>query len=413
MLESIPFVNRLNYLYTAVFMITFAVTYFFLFSSTAVFFPYFQLFLKARGFPPSQIGVLLACAQIAGIAGPLLIGGIADRSGRYRLLLFLAILGSALFMLPLQFLSLFWVFLPFMLLIGMSFYSLIPLTDAFSNKELPDPIHQYGQVRVLGTVGFIMVSLILQFGKLIDGSSSSSILINFLVISACYAVAIGFLPKTASTTDDDHADRERSIELAKVKTLDRTFWFGLFVIFLGSLSIASYFSFVSLYAQAVLGLTNVSVLWAIAAASEIPFIFFSGFFIKRFGICRMFYFALVVIIVRLLIFALLPTIGAVIPNQLLHGITFGLFHATAVQFVNRKVKKSQIGLGMALYIAVARGGAIFIGSLIGGYIIEYLGYRALYLIFLAPAAAAILVLTVAGHRLDSDPTGVERIISKN
>lgn len=89
---------------------------------------------------------------------------VIDRSGRYRLLLFLAIFGSALFFLPLQFFSLFWVFIPFMLGIGITYYSLIPLTDAFSNKELPDPTHQYGQVRVLGTVvDFIMVSLILQF----------------------------------------------------------------------------------------------------------------------------------------------------------------------------------------------------------------------------------------------------------
>ena len=95
MLDSNPFVNRVESLYTSALMIAFAVTYFFLFSSTAVFFPYFQLFLKARGFSPSQVGVLLACAQIAGIVGPLLVGRFADRSGRYRLLLFLALLGSA------------------------------------------------------------------------------------------------------------------------------------------------------------------------------------------------------------------------------------------------------------------------------------------------------------------------------
>lgn len=232
-------------------------------------------------------------------------------------------------------------------------------------------------------------------------------MINFLVFSGLYMLVIGFLPKTAGAAEDNDkpGEREKSIELARVRTLDKTFWIGLFVIFLGSLSITSYPSFFSLYSQALLGVTNVSVLWAIAAASEIPWIFFSGSLIKRFGICRMFYLALIAIVVRLLIFAFLPRMGAVIPNQLLHGITFGLFHATAIQFVNRKVKKSQIGLAMALYISVARGGAIFIGSLIGGYIIEYVSYTALYLVFLAPALATILILTVTGRQLDPDRTG--------
>ena len=50
--------------------------------------PYLQLYLKARGFSPSRIGVLLGILEpLPGIAGPLLVSRLADSRTAYRALL--------------------------------------------------------------------------------------------------------------------------------------------------------------------------------------------------------------------------------------------------------------------------------------------------------------------------------------
>ena len=55
------------------------VGYTLLFATVAVLTPYLPLYLGARGFSPSQIGLLLGSCELAGIAGPILVTFLADR----------------------------------------------------------------------------------------------------------------------------------------------------------------------------------------------------------------------------------------------------------------------------------------------------------------------------------------------
>lgn len=375
-------------------MLAFALNYFFLFTTSAVSFPYLQLFLKARGFSPSQVGVLQACQQVAGILGPLLIARIADRSGRFRLITLLSLAASMLAWAALQFLapSQLWGFAPFMLLLGISLNALIPLLDGLANKQLPDPAHQYGRVRVIGSVGFIVSSLLLEFGGIIDGRSSLSIFRCFVVAAAVYAVAAAFLPRAAAHRSETREEGERR--------LNKPFWVGIVVIFLAWISLVSYQSFFSLFAQAERGTASVSWLYAVAGIAEVPWFFFSGRLIRRFGLWAIFLFCMSTLVVRLLMYALLSGTAALIVTQALHGITFGLFHAAAIQFINRKVPHARLGLGIALYLSLGVGLANFAGSLAGGFVIEWIGFRSMYLVYTVPALAGILILLCARKLFD-------------
>jgi PPP family 3-phenylpropionic acid transporter len=375
-------------------MLAFPAAYFFLYVSSAVSLPYMQLFLKAHGFSPSHVGVLQACQQIAGILGPLLIARLADRTGRFRLIILLAVAaaGAAWAALELTAPPGLAGFVPFMLLLGVSLNSLTPLLDGVASKQLTDPTHQYGRVRLLGSAGFIACSLALEFGGLIDGSSSFSILRAFLVAAAMFAVAAAFLPRAAAHPPEGH-------ERAGAR-LGGFFWLGILVIFLGWVSLTSYNSFFSLFVQHELGTSNVSWVYAIAGLGEIPWFFFSGLLIRRFGLRGIMAFCLAVLVGRLVILSAVHGVAWIVATQLLHGITFGLFHAAAIQFVNRMVPHSQLGLGVALYLSLGVGLANFGGSLAGGFLIEWLGFGGFYLAYAAPAAAAVLILMAAGKRFE-------------
>jgi PPP family 3-phenylpropionic acid transporter len=365
--------------------------YFFLFATAAVFHPYFQLFLKARGFSLSQMGVLLACAQLAGMVGPLALGRAADRSGRFRRMLIACVSASTLAMFPLIFTNRFILVVPLVVLVGMSYHSLIPLTDALSNRRLDNPEQNWGRVRLFGTVSFILVSLLYRFSGLIDGSSSQSIFLNQAVLAALYFATLFLLPRRQESEADP-------LHLSDGIKLDRTFWLGIGIIFLASFSSSSYLSFLSLYLQESLGINNVSGMWAVSATIEIPVFFYAGRLIRRFGLRAMFLTAFAAIILRLLLYAIFPNRPAIVAAQLLHGITFGLFHATAVRWVSGIAGQRRIGAAMTIYSALGNGLALFFGSLVGGYLIEAVGFRVFYSLYSLPALIAIIILLAAGRR---------------
>jgi len=373
-------------------MAAFVINYFFLFATAAVYFPYFQLFLKARGFSPSQLGVLMAFARLAGIIGPLLLGRLADRSGRFRRILAVCMPAFALALIPLNSTSSFFLSVPLVIVAGFSYHSIVPLTDALANRTMKEVEKNWGRARLFGTISFIIVSLLYRFAHLIDGESSSSILVNQLVLCILYAGTLFVLPRKAGSGD-------RSPRQDEGGGLGKTFWLGIGIIFLAALSASSHLSFLSLYLHEMLGISNVSGMWALCAVIELPVFFFAGPLIRRFGLRRMFLVSFFAIVVRLLLYALFPVRPAIIAAQLLHGITFALFYASAVRYVSRIAGFKRIGVGMTIFSALGNGLAVFIGSLAGGYIIEALGFQMFYAIYTLPALAAIVILITAGKRI--------------
>ena len=85
--------------------------------------------------------------------------------------------------------------------------------------------------------------------------------------------------------------------------------------------------------------------------------------------------------------------------QLLHGITFALFHATTFRYVFRPVGKRRIGVGMTVYGALGNGLALFFGSLIGDYIIDAFGFQLFYAVYSLPVMVGIIILIASGKRM--------------
>jgi MFS transporter, PPP family, 3-phenylpropionic acid transporter len=371
--------------------------YFFAFISFGIFAPFFQLYLKARGLSPSRIGIVLGIMGLAGVAGPLFLGAIADRRTAYRALLAASFLVPAAVMILLQATSLFPIYVACVIVMGFANSPAIPLLDSIVSRILVDPARQYGRLRVAGSLGFITISLVIQLSGLITGDSSLSILIAFGASSVCAATATAFLPPahrvqtppgTAGTGLHSGHDG-----------FDLRFWAVIGIIFLGRFGIGVYYSFFSLYLKQAFPASGVSLLWAIGPLAEIPTLWFSGPLIKRFGIRAMLTVSLAAISLRLGLFIVAPSIAVIALAQLLHAFTFGTFHAGAVSYVNSKVAANNRGMGMAIYNAVGIGLASFLASSIGGFILEAHGFRSLFVTYAAIPLAGIAVLVVFGRRL--------------
>jgi PPP family 3-phenylpropionic acid transporter len=374
-------------------MISLSVSFFFLFATMAVMGPHLQLFLRAKGFGLSQVGLLLGCFQLAGVAGPLLLGHLTDRWGTYRAILFATVAGAILSFVALQLAEGLIPAIFFIAFLGIFFRAPISLMDAHAIRALPNPVKDYGKVRVVGTMGFIVTLLLFQVSGLMNLDSSLSILIAYVVAASLFAGSIIALP---SGTAAGAGAGER----AKLRgNFDGDFWLVIVILFLGRLGISSYYAFFSIYLKESLGIANVGGIWAVSAVSEVPIIFFSGFIILRFSVASMLKSAMAAIIVRLLLYALVPSLGAIIPSQLLHAFTLGIFHIAAITYIREKIDPAKRALGMAIYLSFGIGLPGFFGGLIGGVLLEAFNFRTLFLLFIIPAFASLMLLVPAGKRL--------------
>ena len=368
---------------------SFFANYFLLYVSFGILVPYLQLYLKARGFTPSRIGVLLGVYALAGIAGPIFVSRLADSRTAYRALLVGSLVTSAIAFVPLQLTTRFLVTALLLALVGASYLSTAPLLDSAVSRILPDPARQYGRFRVAGSIGFIAISLFLLFGGHVSGDSSLSILVAFCLTALCAAGAAVFLPRVPKSKPLPHATGG----IRKVSAFDFRFWAVIAVIFLGRFGMGAYYSFFSLYLRDTFGAGGaVSMLWAIGSVAEIAPMWFSGRLMARWGLRAVLAVSLAAITVRLGVFALTPSLALIALAQLLHAFTFGTFHTAAVSYVNHAIPAERRGLGMAIYNAVGIGCASFLASVAGGYIIEAHGYTALYLCYAAVPLGGILIL---------------------
>jgi len=376
--------------------VSFFTNYFLLFVSFGILTPYLQLYLKARGFSPSRIGVLLGIIELAGIVGPILVSRLADSRTAYRALLAVSLVVSVIAFVPLQLTSEFPVSVFCIAIMGFSYRSTAPLLDSAVSRVLPDPGRQYGRFRVAGSIGFIVISFVLQLGGIVSGDSSLSILIAFCataMLAAGAAALLPVVPKSAPLLRAVAQDRRGS-------GFDLRFWAVIAVVFLGRFGMGAYYSFFSLYLRDTFGASSaVSLMWAVGALAEIAPIWFSGRLIGRWGLRSVLVVSLASVSIRLLLFVLAPSLAVISLAQLLHAFTFGTFHTAAVAYVNTKIPAERRGMGMAIYNAIGTGLASFLASVVAGYILEAHGYVALFLSFAAVPLGGILILACFGRSL--------------
>jgi PPP family 3-phenylpropionic acid transporter len=362
--------------------------YFLLFASFAILSPYLQLYLKARGLSASRIGLLLGCLELVGIAGPLLIGRLADATRAYRALLATAFIVTATVFTLMEWTHNFALLAACIMVMGLAYRSVIPLLDALVSRILPDPRRQYGRLRIAGSFGFIAISIGLQAGGWLTGDSSRAILIAFVLAALCAAAAVPFLPPV-------HAPPQSRVgqpPAASGGEFDLAFWLVIGIVFLGRFGIGAYYAFFSLYLRETFPGCSVSLLWAIGPLAEIATIWFAGPMISRWGFRAMFIASLAAVSVRLLLFVVAPNLAVVACAQLLHAFTFGTLHMTAVAYVTAKIGSARRGMGMAVYNAVGIGLSTFLASVCGGFILEAHGFTTLFVAYAAVPAIGIVGL---------------------
>jgi PPP family 3-phenylpropionic acid transporter len=357
----------------------FTLAFFLIYAAYAAINSYLPILLRFSGHSTPMVGVLMGVLEGAGIAGPFVFSFFADRWGRYKPGLVITHVICLLTLIPLLLFRQPLVAGLLILVLGLGFRSAFPLLDAVATIGAGGTVN-YGKIRTAGSLGFVLMMLFLQFTPFLKPDNPVNI-VWWMGLSAALSLAAmicipGRLTRVSSASPPMPGPRRTGSRLWSALLV-----LGLLIIGFSRLAMASVNSFFSLFLVEYLNWNAVGAMWALASASELPFMYLSWRLINRFGALPLLAFSTAVVSLRLAIYAVFPSHAGVIAAQLLHSVCFGLFHPAAVAFISGNVPPERRALGMALYLSLGTGLPTLLGSILGGFIIGAAGYRALFGIF--------------------------------
>ncbi len=365
---------------------------------------YLPVLLSTLGYTPALIGLLQGVFEGAGLLFPVFVSARVDRKGNYGQVMILLSLLMVLILPPLVYFRNFWLTALMLSLFALGYKGLVPVSDALVQRLLGEHKNNYGKIRVLGSIGFVCITLFLQFSGMVNPDSPFSIAVWVALPSLFFTLSVVSVPQLRRIypTDTGVSASPSSGRRAAMKELPASFWAGIALLFMAFLGMTPSQRFLSLYVREYLGLESYAGLWALSAAAEVPFMFLSGLFIRRWGTQRIILLSLLAITMRNLVYAVFPSFGGAVAGQLFHSVCFGLLHPAAVVFISERASKKVMAIAISLYTSVSVGIASVIGNITGGLIIEFWGYRSLFVIFsLFPILGILLYYTARSPRVRS------------
>lgn len=361
--------------------------YFIYYVAVGVFVPYWPLYLHGLGYSPAQIGMALAATGLVRVATPVGWGWIMDRSGRRMpwIVGAMAICAGLFALVP---------FSPnFAVLVGMHvayavFWNVaFPAFDVVTLNHLARTGTDYARVRLWGSVGFIVA--VAALGPILDVTGIGPV--PWIIVAAMLAMVwLGVhVPDVHDQRPHDSAgggflQRARQPALLAL----------LAACFLSQLSFAPFYGFFSIYLeQHSYSRTVIGGLWALGVAAEVVVFLYTGRIIRRFGARPVLVAALLSAALRWWLLALFVDVFALlVASQLLHFLSFAVYHAVTVHYIHQLFPGRLQGRGQALLAAVSFGLGGALGSLFAGGLWDELGAQAVYL---AAGFSALLGAAVA------------------
>lgn len=361
--------------------------YFFYFGFIGTFAPYFSLYLKSLSFSALDIGILNSLMQVMRVAAPNLWGWLAERIGAQtpivRLAGLMSMVGFSVFFFTQSFSG---IFLG-MALMAFFWSGAIPLVDTLTLSHLGSEAQRYGRIRLWGSVGFIVA--VLGVGAALDAMPIAGLLpmamATLLGIFVC-ALLIPEAPRLSHR--DDHSPIADILRRPDVRAL-------FIACFLMSAAHGALYVFYSLYlVDNGYSTTAVGWLWTLGVVAEIAVFIAMPRLLRMFTIRSILLFSHACAVLRFLLIGWgVESAPQLVLAQLLHGASFGAYHAAAVSAVGGWFGARHQSRGQAIYGSVSFGAGGMAGGLVSGFTWDFLGPAATYSIsslFALIGLAAIL-----------------------
>ncbi|MEA3484005.1 MAG: MFS transporter [Pseudomonadota bacterium] len=326
--------------------------YFFYFAIVGVYIIFMPKVLAMTGYSASEIGIIFAAAPLVRFIMPLaFIMGLKIDRNMFNTSLLIALISAVSFYFSLNdFYAL--LFSNISLGIGMSI--MLPFIEVISLETMGK--ERYGRIRLFGSVGFVLVALVL-----VKYLSAPVIALNYLLFATVMTSVVAFfIVRNSGATKKKEDDYTNDISLLN----DWRLWLGLTLM---QVSFGSFYNFFTIYETDFgMSLDMTIYLWSFGILAEIVMLFFQGRFLKD-NLLLILQITTFASAFRWLLVYLFPqNITILFFSQSLHALSFALFHSAAISYLYHTYKHK--ALAQQLFSGITYGMGGFLGALFAGYI---------------------------------------------
>ena len=359
--------------------------YFFYFSTLGGILPFWSPYLKEVGFNALEIGELSAMIIGTKIVSPNIWGWVADHTGKslriIRYAAFLSLISFVGYFVEISYFWFAWVSIVFSFFWNAS----LPQFEAVTLEHLQADNHRYSQIRLWGSVGFIVAVLGIGWWLEQQGMSQLPVVILGLLV---------FIWLFALLTPEKKLKivHYQRINLWQILKKPEVIAFFVSYILL-QISHGPYYVFFSIYLNELhYSSTLIGFLWALAVIAEVLLFLVMRPLLKYMSLRAILLSSLLLAIVRwVLIARYAHCLELLLIAQLFHAATFAAAHTVAIHLVQQYFGLQHQGKGQALYSSLSFGLGGMIGSLYSGYGWDKWGAQWVYSIAAICCCLALLV----------------------
>ena len=257
----------------------------------------------------------------------------------------------------------------------------LPQLEATTLNHLQERRDKYGQIRLWGSVGFIV--MVQSLGLIMDMTGPSAILPAgaIALLTVFCASLLLKSPKVAfsNVTKESTAETDKPLKLLKLVNKNVVFLLMLCVFM--QISHAPWHTFFSIYLEGYgYSKSSIGALWSIGVVFEI-LVFIIGYkLLQHFRLANLLTFTFLIAGVRWIMVSLFPESGwLILVTQIMHSVTYGLYHSVMIKLIDRLFQGRYQIRGQALYSSITFGLGGAIGSFASGHIWTVYGHNELFM----------------------------------
>jgi len=334
---------------------------------------------------------VLAVPAVLRIFAPALWGWLADgiaarlRGGQPAFVALLAALAAASFAMLTQAGDLVAVF-GWVGLTALFTSGVLPLVDAMALSALSAKPGLYGPVRLWGSVGFI--ASVLTAGAWLDRAPVTVLLPLVAALMFCAALCALALPRAGG--GPPHLDPRGALQVLRELRV-AAFFAACFCM---TVAHGALYAFYSIYlVEHGYSTTTVGTLWTLGVVAEIVVFVALPVLFRRFSLRAILLASFAAAAVRFVVIGWgIESLALLAIAQLLHGLTFGAYHAAAIAAVQRMFGPALAVRGQALYASLSYGLGGVAGTLLSGWAWGVLGPELTFAISSAFGLAGALMV---------------------
>jgi len=335
------------------------------FAAMGLVLPFFPVYLDGRGFDAVLIGFMTGLLALAKVVAPPWIGHLLDSSPQNQGHRFIVVASwlAAFSALVIAFAFNVYLLAAIVLLFGVFWAAVLPLTDGLSVSVSESDVADYGRLRVWGSIGFVIASLAGGVWLVDENIATFPYLLAALMVVLALA-AQGF-PRAEQIQEPDSGHTPFS----------KDFYLLLVVAFIMQISHGAYYGFFSLYlADAGFSGWQIGLYWVIGVIAEIVLMWRWSRSVQKVAPALLFSICLALAALRWLGTGLTTDVVLLVGLQLLHAASFAAFHVSAIAWVKRIAPNNRHGAAQGLFSAAGFGLGSTIGIMGCGLIAGSLGY---------------------------------------